>query len=112
MGTTVRSCCVLGDHVDRDNAIILPAAFRSRHDRACGRWRGPGRRGGRISYTVDGPGLRAHLSQINAAIGLVQLRHIDEVASARRILWTQYKQGLKDLPGADLIDVGVSTSVP
>ncbi|MFE7015928.1 DegT/DnrJ/EryC1/StrS family aminotransferase [Streptomyces sp. NPDC057651] len=65
-----------------------------------------------MSYTVDGPGLRAHLSQINAAIGLVQLRHIDEVASARRILWTQYEQGLKDLPGVDLVDVGVSASVP
>ncbi|WP_405778647.1 DegT/DnrJ/EryC1/StrS family aminotransferase [Streptomyces sp. NBC_01378] len=87
-------------------------AERARRMRLLGMIESPVQRARSISYTVDGPGLRAHLSQINAAIGLVQLRHIDEVASARRILWTQYEQGLKDLPGVDLVDVGVSASVP
>ncbi|MFE9883291.1 DegT/DnrJ/EryC1/StrS family aminotransferase [Streptomyces sp. NPDC005784] len=64
------------------------------------------------SYAVEGPGLRSELSQINAAFGLVQLKHFSTVAAKRTHLWRTYREALSELDAALLVDVDVDRSVP
>lgn len=47
-------------------------------------------RGTATTYTVEGFGLRATMSALNAAIGLVQLQRFDIVAARRKDLWKAY----------------------
>jgi perosamine synthetase len=49
-------------------------------------------------YTVDGPGFRYHMSDINAAIGLAQLERLDDFARMRRRIAATYDDGLAGLP--------------
>ncbi|MFF7590958.1 DegT/DnrJ/EryC1/StrS family aminotransferase [Kitasatospora purpeofusca] len=69
-------------------------------------------RAGLTSYGIQGPGLRFDLSQLNAAIGLVQLEHFTEVAGIRRHLWRTYQAELPGLDGVHLVDVDVTHTVP
>lgn len=64
------------------------------------------------SYTVRGFGLRATMSALNAAIGLVQLQHFDQVAAKRQELWRTYAHGLHTLDGVRLVDVDIDRTVP
>ena len=48
-------------------------------------------------YSVDEIGLKSHLSDIPAAIGLVQLHKLDESNGRRRRIVEMYRQGFKDL---------------
>jgi dTDP-4-amino-4,6-dideoxygalactose transaminase len=64
------------------------------------------------SYEVDGFGLRAHMSSINAAIGRVQLQNFATVEARRKQLWRTYEAGLRKLDGVALVDVDVDHSVP
>ncbi|MFJ5788119.1 DegT/DnrJ/EryC1/StrS family aminotransferase [Streptomyces hydrogenans] len=58
------------------------------------------------TYTVQGPGLRGVMSDVNAAVGRVQLARFDEVAAWRRALWNAYARALGGAPEATLVDVG------
>ncbi|MFB7341137.1 DegT/DnrJ/EryC1/StrS family aminotransferase [Streptomyces hydrogenans] len=58
------------------------------------------------AYTVQGPGLRGVLPDVNAAVGRVQLARFDEVAARRRALWNAYARALGGAPEATLVDVG------
>ncbi|MFE6975964.1 DegT/DnrJ/EryC1/StrS family aminotransferase [Streptomyces sp. NPDC057682] len=58
------------------------------------------------TYCVQGPGLRGVLSDVNAAVGRVQLARFETVAVLRRELWNAYAQALRDAPGVAVIDVG------
>jgi perosamine synthetase len=49
-------------------------------------------------YTVDGPGFRYHMSDINAAIGLAQLERLDDFARTRRRIAAIYDARLAGLP--------------
>lgn len=49
-------------------------------------------------YTVDGPGFRYHMSDINAAIGLAQLERLDDFARTRRNITAAYDAALDGLP--------------
>ena len=49
-------------------------------------------------YTVDGPGFRYHMSDINAAIGLAQLKRLDYFAKTRRQIAAVYDTELEGLP--------------
>lgn len=49
-------------------------------------------------YIVDGPGFRYHMSDINAAIGLAQLKRLDDFAKTRRQIAAVYDAGLDSLP--------------
>ncbi|MDO0930046.1 DegT/DnrJ/EryC1/StrS family aminotransferase [Streptomyces sp. TG1A-8] len=61
------------------------------------------------TYTVQGPGLRGVMPDVNAAVGRVQLARFDEVATRRITLWNAYAQALHGAPGITLVDVGGDT---
>ncbi|MDQ1293835.1 MAG: hypothetical protein QG608_1716, partial [Actinomycetota bacterium] len=64
------------------------------------------------SYTVHSAGLRATMSAVHAAVGLIQLMRFPPTATARQDLWRAYATGLTDVPGAALVDVDIERSVP
>ncbi|KDB10599.1 DegT/DnrJ/EryC1/StrS aminotransferase [Burkholderia sp. lig30] len=49
--------------------------------------------------TVVAPGINGKMSEINAAFGLLQLRHIDEALARRKAIDTLYRTMLRDIPG-------------
>ncbi len=63
-------------------------------------------------YSVDGPGFRYHMSDINAAIGLAQLKRLRSFASARRELAARYDAGLEGIPGLLPIQRDLEHTVP
>ncbi|MGW7367907.1 DegT/DnrJ/EryC1/StrS family aminotransferase [Streptomyces sp. NPDC054841] len=87
-------------------------AVRARHMRLLGMVESPAERARSTAYRVGGPGLRAQLSQINAAIGLVQLSHFARAETERRDLWNAFATALKSVPGVTLVDVDADRSVP
>ncbi|MGW9436755.1 DegT/DnrJ/EryC1/StrS family aminotransferase [Streptomyces sp. NPDC055607] len=58
------------------------------------------------TYTVEGPGLRGVLPDINAAVGRIQLARFDKVAARRTTLWKAYARALRGAPDVALVDVG------
>ena len=53
-------------------------------------------------YWVDKLGYKYHMSDINAAIGLVQLKRLEQMNERRRQLVNKYLSGLKDLEWIEL----------
>jgi perosamine synthetase len=51
------------------------------------------------SYDVAGPGYRYHMSNINAAIGLEQLKRFDAFQQRRRAIARRYDEALAGIPG-------------
>lgn len=49
--------------------------------------------------TVVAPGINGKMSEINAAFGLLQLKHMDEALAKRQSIDEAYRKGLKDVPG-------------
>ena len=49
--------------------------------------------------TVVAPGINGKMSEFNAALGLLQLKSLDEVIEKRQIIDAQYRQGLADVKG-------------
>lgn len=49
--------------------------------------------------TVIAPGINAKMNEMQAAFGLLQLKHIDTAISRRREIDTQYREQLSSLPG-------------
>lgn len=49
--------------------------------------------------TVTAPGINGKMSEINAAFGLLQLKHIDQALAQRKIIDTQYRRLLKGIKG-------------
>jgi dTDP-4-amino-4,6-dideoxygalactose transaminase len=64
------------------------------------------------TYAVEYPGLRARLSAMNAAIGIVQLRHFDEAEAKRKSLWRTYESALRGMADVVLVDVDIDRSTP
>jgi len=58
--------------------------------------------GGAWRYTVEGPGLKANLSDVHAAIGRVQLRHLDGWQARRAEIASRYTRLLAGIPGLAL----------
>jgi len=73
-----------------DQARIL-ALHGMSHD-AWGRYQ----RGGSWIYDVVAPGFKYNMSDLQAALGLVQLRRLDELVERRRRLAARYAEGLAD----------------
>jgi len=48
-------------------------------------------------YSVDEIGLKSHLNDIHAAIGLVQLKKLDGANKRRRQIVNMYREGLRDI---------------
>lgn len=59
--------------------------------------------------TVTAPGINGKMSEINAAFGLLQLKHVDDVIARRREVEAYYRKSLADVPGISLLPEFVAT---
>ena len=64
------------------------------------------------SYDVDTQGFRHHMSNINAAIGLAQLKKADEFIFRRREICFKYENAFQSLEGIQLLSVDYKTVAP
>ncbi len=53
-------------------------------------------------YSVDEIGLKSHLNDVHAAIGLVQLSKLEAGNARRRQIVAQYREGFRDLPAVQM----------
>lgn len=56
--------------------------------------------------TVVAPGINGKMSELNAAIGLLQLKHIDAAVSRRKAISERYKAALKGVRGIRCLEAG------
>jgi dTDP-4-amino-4,6-dideoxygalactose transaminase len=49
--------------------------------------------------TVVAPGINGKMSEINAAFGMLQLKHVDAALSRRKSIDAAYREALRDIPG-------------
>jgi dTDP-4-amino-4,6-dideoxygalactose transaminase len=63
-------------------------------------------------YVVTMPGFRAHLAEMNAALGRSQLARMDTIAKGRRQVWRTYAEHVDDIWGATIFDVDLDHTVP
>lgn len=54
--------------------------------------------------TVVAPGINGKMNEFNAALGLLQLKHIDEALAKRRVIDAAYRERLKDVRGIRCLD--------
>ncbi len=54
--------------------------------------------------TVVAPGINGKMSEINAAFGLLQLKHIDAALERRRQIDAEYRRQLAGVPGLGFVD--------
>lgn len=59
--------------------------------------------------TVVAPGINGKMSEINAAFGMLQLKHVDTAIARRRQLVSQYREQLADVPGLRCLPGGGET---
>ncbi len=60
--------------------------------------------GFRGETTVVAPGINAKMNEVQAAMGLLQLKYIDDNLERRRIITETYRGVLKDIPGVRFLD--------
>jgi dTDP-4-amino-4,6-dideoxygalactose transaminase len=56
--------------------------------------------------TVVAPGINGKMSEFNAALGLLQLKYMEQVLVRRKNLDTLYREGLKNIRGIRVLDLG------
>lgn len=54
--------------------------------------------------TVVAPGINAKMNEFQAALGLLQIKYIDENIDKRRAIAQKYREGLRDIPGIRVLD--------
>lgn len=54
--------------------------------------------------TVVAPGINGKMSEVNAAFGLLQLKHVDEAIAKRRRIDAMYRELLRDVKGIRCLD--------
>lgn len=54
--------------------------------------------------TVMAPGINGKMNEMQAALGLLQLKHIDQALACRREIDGQYRELLKNIPGIRCLD--------
>lgn len=59
--------------------------------------------------TVMAPGINGKMSEINAAFGLLQLKHIDVAIARRGEIDSQYRQGLSSIKGITCLPIPADT---
>jgi len=52
--------------------------------------------------TVMGPGINGKMNEIQAAFGLLQLKHVDRAIASRKSIDARYRQGLCAVPGIEV----------
>jgi perosamine synthetase len=63
-------------------------------------------------FEVNMQGFRYHMSNINAAIGLAQLKKIDGFIARRREICRKYSRAFKDIPGIACLPVNYDNVAP
>lgn len=58
--------------------------------------------------TVVAPGINGKMNEVQAAFGLLQLKHIDVAISRRRELDARYREGLENVTGMELLSLPAS----
>lgn len=53
--------------------------------------------------TVMAPGINGKMNELQAAFGLLQLRHIDDVFERRKVIDQRYRSALDDIPGIGVL---------
>lgn len=53
--------------------------------------------------TITAPGINGKMSEVNAAFGLLQLKHIDDALLRRKQIEVRYREALADVPGISLL---------
>lgn len=53
--------------------------------------------------TVVAPGINGKMSELNAAMGLLQIKHVDNAIAKRRLVAERYVKGLSDVKGISLL---------
>jgi dTDP-4-amino-4,6-dideoxygalactose transaminase len=61
--------------------------------------------------TVVAPGINGKMSEINAAFGLLQLQHMDEVMTRRCEIDARYRQGLNGIKGLQVVDASSASTI-
>lgn len=59
--------------------------------------------------TITAPGINGKMSEINAAFGLLQLRHIDSAITRRKEIEARYREALADVQGISLLPMSPDT---
>lgn len=57
--------------------------------------------------TVVAPGINAKMNEVQAAFGLVQLKHMPEILTRRAEINDRYRQAVADISGIDLYEIEV-----
>jgi dTDP-4-amino-4,6-dideoxygalactose transaminase len=96
-----------------EGGMLVPrgSAANARRLRLLGITQSQAQRATATSYAVDGYGLRGTLSNVHAAVGLVQLDHFPEITDIRKTLWTAYAGALRTI-GVTVIDLDIERTVP
>lgn len=58
--------------------------------------------------TVVAPGINGKMNEVEAAFGLLQLKHIDQALAARQRIYERYEDGLAGIPGLRLHCAGAN----
>jgi dTDP-4-amino-4,6-dideoxygalactose transaminase len=54
--------------------------------------------------TVVAPGINAKMNEMQAALGLLQLKYVDPAIAKRKLIAEQYRAGLKDIAGVTYLE--------
>ncbi|WP_240509291.1 DegT/DnrJ/EryC1/StrS aminotransferase family protein [Streptomyces agglomeratus] len=88
-----------GGMVTTDNEQTAAWIHRARlHGMSADAWR-RNAPGGDWAYTVEEAGLKANMTDVQAAIGRAQLRHLDGWQRRREAVARRYEDGLRQVPG-------------
>lgn len=68
--------------------------------------------GVRLDYDVASLGYRCHMSNINGAIGLVQIKKLDNFIARRREICRRYLAGMQGLPYIEFLRMDYDAMVP
>lgn len=60
--------------------------------------------------TVVAPGINGKMSEFNAALGLLQLKHHDKAVSRRKDVESRYREALANVPGISLLPIPPETT--
>ncbi|MCQ9132186.1 DegT/DnrJ/EryC1/StrS family aminotransferase [Streptomyces hilarionis] len=94
-----------GGMVTTDDPELAERIRRARlHGMSADAWR-RNMPGGSWRYTVEGPGLKANMTDVQAAVGRAQLRHLDDWQQRRHDIVRRYTAALEGVPGIEPLDV-------
>ncbi|WP_234390458.1 DegT/DnrJ/EryC1/StrS family aminotransferase [Streptomyces sp. MMG1533] len=94
-----------GGMVTTDDPELAERIRRARlHGMSADAWR-RNLPGGHWRYTVEEAGLKANMTDVQAAIGRAQLRHLDDWQRRRHALAERYTAALEAVPGIEPLDV-------